>query len=1628
MIRIRLVLLTLLLGTLATSVPAVRAQSYVYQFGNNPWSVPVSVPGGYVDAANGNLHIEIPIAAMPERGSVPFVAKLVYDSHIWIPGTSSWLPINVPNSWSGWRLVTTAGAGGGVTYKALNKVCYQNLGHGQQIPWNYTVYTNFGFTTPDGHYVPFSGATTDNYDDAPCISGHDTLSEISTDASGYHLDVTNDYVAVVHAPDGTQVFPRVEDTNGNYFSVPNSSGDVTDSVGRTPITTTVNGNTITYKVTNSQNLTYTVTVTTETIPVSTAFGQSGLTEYASTPPSTNYLTVVQSIALPTGTYGFTYDSGTISGHYGTLTGMTLPTGGTATFGFGVFADAYANKNQWLSNSTASGVGTTTYTPTVTSACTNAYCAQSFVVNQPDGSSQGYGFTFDNGSLINGSPWNVSQGFYDTTANGNALLASSTTDYDFSNAPTVTPIRHTTTLPIPGGSISKKSEYTYDTTLLGNVLTQNDWNFYSGTPPSTQYRATKYTYLANSDNDMVNKKASINIYPGASTTAASSTTINYDGTTTSSMTSVTQHDDTNFPTTYNARGNVTSVVANSLTTTMTYDMTGQATSVKDSNNNATTLSYADNYFDDSASGPMTHSGSTDTNAYLTKTTNALGWITNLGYYWGSGKLAKTVDYNTATTTFDYMDADRPTQTKAAMGWGITNYTSATQTDSYLGIADTTPSTSCSSCRHDVIGFDNLGRVITQSLPNDPDGADTATTTYDSVIGRTLSVSNPKRTVSGPTDGSDTYTHDGLGRILTVTHSAGGVVHTYYGAKVTSAVGGNQTQLCSATTYGYGYPTLAVDEAGMKREVWSDGFGRTIEVDEPDSAGNLTVGTCYTYDVLNNLLTVVQGSQSRSYTYDAASRLLTATTPESGTVTSYYTTSGGAKCSGNPSAVCRRTDARAITTTYSYDSLNRLSGITYTGGTAAVTYTYDSGTNQKGFRTGMTDGSSGTTTWTYNLAGWVLTENRTIAGRAKTISYTYNQDGSLATMVYPSGRTITYTTNDAQRTTSAKDIANNIQYAVTASYAPIGALTGVIYGPATGFGGITTAAVYNSRFEPTTVLATSTGGTAQNLAYSFSLPGGNNGSVSSIQNNANSGLSETFSYDYLNRILSAATTATSGSGCWGQSFGPSGTPPPGPADDAYSNLTQINATNCTVGALGIAVSATTNRVTTTGYAFDAAGNMTQEPSPNGYGYTYDAENHLTQVTGTGSGTWTYVYDGNGMRVEKSNASGGTLYFRSLSGATIAETDLSGNITSEYIFFAGQRIARRDANNNVYYYYTDQVGSTTTITTGTGSPCYDATFTPYGEEHNTLNTCPQNYKFTGYERDPETGLDYAFARFYNSRLGRFMSADPLNGDTGDPQSLNRYAYVLNNSTNLNDPLGFKCYVGEGCHDLGFGAWGGWGWGFGIAVANGNLGPGFPATDDWTYTFVDTWTRPDGTIGQYSETSGGTVDAPTFPFFPSDDLAGAGGGSTLQNIRNIINRALKQSRLSQCLHQFFGSGSILTNQNLPYIDATQTSIQLGAMGTVADPVPPSGRSTVEIASDVVNNSFAPELGQRVYLHEVANALAYQDFTNSPYGVRPFLGPFGGPPTSSQRAQNQPGGDPDIGREFEKCVFGNSLSGNGKN
>jgi RHS repeat-associated protein len=273
------------------------------------------------------------------------------------------------------------------------------------------------------------------------------------------------------------------------------------------------------------------------------------------------------------------------------------------------------------------------------------------------------------------------------------------------------------------------------------------------------------------------------------------------------------------------------------------------------------------------------------------------------------------------------------------------------------------------------------------------------------------------------------------------------------------------------------------------------------------------------------------------------------------------------------------------------------------------------------------------------------------------------------------------------------------------------------------------------------------------------------VVSVTNNLDSTRSQNFTYDQLNRIKTAQTQSTTGGNCWGLSF----------TYDNWANLTAASVTQCTAPMLSIAVD-TKNRINTAGFSYDLAGNVTADGS---FSYAWNAESEMKTAAGV-----TYTYDGLGNRVKKSN---GKLYWYGMGSAVLDESDLSGNFTNEYVYFGGQRFARRDASGNVYYYVEDMLGTSRVITQANGTVCYDADFYPFGGERTPIvNTCPQNFKFTGYERDAESGNDYARARFYNPRLGRFMSGDPLAGDSAGPQSLNRYGYVLNSPTALIDPSG--------------------------------------------------------------------------------------------------------------------------------------------------------------------------------------------------------------------------------------------------
>jgi RHS repeat-associated protein len=551
----------------------------------------------------------------------------------------------------------------------------------------------------------------------------------------------------------------------------------------------------------------------------------------------------------------------------------------------------------------------------------------------------------------------------------------------------------------------------------------------------------------------------------------------------------------------------------------------------------------------------------------------------------------------------------------------------------------------------------------------------------------------------------------------------------------------------------------------------------------------------------------GSRQRSFSYDSLARLLTATNPESGTLTYTYDADGNVTTKTTPQ---QNQPNSSVTTTlsYCYDALNRMTSKAFTNqscpmSSPVATYSYD-GSNclgqgscyNIGHRTGMTD-AAGSESWAYDAMGRLEIQSRTTNSVTKTTSYTYNLDSSVATMTYPSGRVLTYTPDTGGRASSLLDNTTNAYY-VTGTcandvsgngtcYAPQGAVALLQNGSS-----LVSTHIYNNRLQPCWMYSTtatalawnttpcnandSTPGNLLDLQYNFNS-GSDNGNPILITNNRVTDRSQSFTYDQLNRIATAETSATDSSDsahCWGQAF----------AFDSsgnWSNLLSISGASsayngCTQGSLSVTVTAN-NQIS--GDTYDAAGNLMAIPS-SGASYAFNAENQLCNLA-SNCNSPEYVYDGDGNRVEKT----GTKIYWYAGSEALDETDATGSVTNanfnEYIFFGGNRIARRDSSNDVYYYLVDHLDSSRVIAEvpsgqTTATLCYDADFEPYGGEHAYTNNCAQNYKFTGKERDTESGLDNFGARYYASTTGRFISPDWALKPTavpyakfGDPQTLN-------------------------------------------------------------------------------------------------------------------------------------------------------------------------------------------------------------------------------------------------------------------
>jgi len=210
----------------------------------------------------------------------------------------------------------------------------------------------------------------------------------------------------------------------------------------------------------------------------------------------------------------------------------------------------------------------------------------------------------------------------------------------------------------------------------------------------------------------------------------------------------------------------------------------------------------------------------------------------------------------------------------------------------------------------------------------------------------------------------------------------------------------------------------------------------------------------------------------------------------------------------------------------------------------------------------------------------------------------------------------------------------------------------------------------------------------------------------------------------------------------------------------------------------------------YSYDANGNQTRREIVGASlsDRHYDAENRMTVVTETANSLTTvtrFFYDGDGVRIAQATEAGVTFYVGDLY-EEFHEAGTSVVTATKYYYLGSQRVAMR-TGSAVFYLHGDHLGSVSLTTDQSGAVVSKQHYYPFGEVFDPEGPSPTDFGFTGQRLDDSTGLMYYKARYYDAGLGRFVQADVIVPNPGNPQSFNRYTYVLNNPFTYVDPTGY-------------------------------------------------------------------------------------------------------------------------------------------------------------------------------------------------------------------------------------------------
>jgi RHS repeat-associated protein len=413
--------------------------------------------------------------------------------------------------------------------------------------------------------------------------------------------------------------------------------------------------------------------------------------------------------------------------------------------------------------------------------------------------------------------------------------------------------------------------------------------------------------------------------------------------------------------------------------------------------------------------------------------------------------------------------------------------------------------------------------------------------------------------------------------------------------------------------------------------------------------------------------------------------------------------------------------------------------------------------------MTD-EAGSEAWAYDKLGRVLRDRRTVTSVTKDSNYVYNLAGMVSSVDYPSGGTLEYSYSTAGRVTEIP------RHLINILYAPHGAPVDYTL---MDYDRTRVQLSYDSRLRPSRYWTTnSRAGSVLDLSYAYFA----NGNVNTVTNNLVPGRTLTATYDYLNRVKTAETTANSGDDCWKQEM----------TYDRWGNLTTVQSTKpgCAAPTLSVTMDPY-NKNRFAGYGYDNAGNMTSDGMST---YSWNAENRLVA-----DGSETYLHDGDGRRL-KVVGTNTRIEYRGSGGEILAEVAADGTVQTEFVYLNGKMVAQYYLpwNGYTWYLHADQVGSNRVMTNYMGGPSWQREYYTWGGDRQVgSQEWNWDYKFTGMFRGGPGNLDYTLNRRYSSRAGRWMSPDPMGGHTEDPQTLNRYVYARNNPLRIIDPTGLDFYL---------------------------------------------------------------------------------------------------------------------------------------------------------------------------------------------------------------------------------------------